>query len=114
MVWIGGAVKAPKAVSVICNQTDLPATLLGQLQLSHRQFRYSRDVLSKNYTQPFAVHTFNNGISVIDPSGFALYDLNTQKAAVEQSPVSQQLIYRGQMVLQAATEAIKNMNKTTP
>lgn len=114
MVWIGGAVKAPKAVSVICNQTDLPATLLGQLQLSHRQFRYSRDVLSKNYTQPFAVHTFNNGISVIDPSGFALYDLNTQKAAVEQSLVSQQLIYRGQMVLQAATEAIKNMNKTTP
>ena len=114
MVWIGGAVQAPKAVSVICNQTDLPATLLGQLQLSHRQFRYSRDVLSKNYTQPFAVHTFNNGISVIDPSGFALYDLNTQKAAVEQSLVSQQLIYRGQMVLQAATEAIKNMNKTTP
>ena len=114
MVWIGGAVKAPKAVSVICNQTDLPATLLGQLQLSHRQFRYSRDVLSKNYTQPFAVHTFNNGISVIDPSGFALYDLNTQKAAVEHSPVSQQLIYRGKMVLQAATEAIKNMNKTTP
>ena len=114
MVWIGGAVKAPKVVSVICNQTDLPATLLGQLQLSHRQFRYSRDVLSKNYTQPFAVHTFNNGISVIDPSGFALYDLNTQKAAVEQSPVSQQLIYRGKMVLQAATEAIKNMNKTTP
>ena len=114
MVWIGGAVKAPKTVSVICNQTDLPATLLGQLQLSHRQFRYSRDVLSKNYTQPFAVHTFNNGISVIDPSGFALYDLNTQKAAVEHSPVSQQLIYRGKMVLQAATEAIKNMNKTTP
>lgn len=114
MVWIGGAVKAPKAISVICNQTDLPATLLGQLQLSHRQFRYSRDVLSKNYTQPFAVHTFNNGISVIDPSGFALYDLNTQRAAVEHSPVSQQLIYRGQMVLQAATEAIKNMNKTTP
>ena len=114
MVWIGGAVKAPKAVSVICNQTDLPATLLGQLQLSHRQFRYSRDVLSKNYTQPFAVHTFNNGISVIDPSGFALYDLNTQKADVEHSPVSQQLIYRGKMVLQAATEAIKNMNKTTP
>ncbi len=114
MVWIGGAVKAPKAVSVICNQTDLPATLLGQLQLSHRQFRYSRDVLSKNYTQPFAVHTFNNGISVIDPSGFALYDLNTQKTAVEHSPVSQQLIYRGKMVLQAATEAIKNMNKTTP
>ena len=114
MVWIGGAVQAPKAVSVICNQTDLPATLLGQLQLSHRQFRYSRDVLSKNYTQPFAVHTFNNGISVIDPSGFALYDLNTQKTAVEHSPVSQQLIYRGKMVLQAATEAIKNMNKTTP
>ena len=29
MIWVGGAVSAPRVVSKICNQTDLPATLLG-------------------------------------------------------------------------------------
>ncbi len=112
MVWVGGAVKKPVAIQQICNQTDLPATLLGQLRLPHQQFRYSRDVLSKNYTKPFAVHTFNNGISVVDSTGFALYNLDTRKMAVEQSPVSKQLIHKGQMVLQSATNDIKNINKS--
>lgn len=110
MVWIGGAVKAPKAVPVICNQTDLPATLLGQLNLPHQQFRYSRDVLSKNYTNPFAVHTFNNAISVVDSTGLALYDLNTQKTVLQPSPNSP-LIHRGQMVLQSAANQVKSMNQ---
>ena len=110
MVWIGGAVKEPKAIPVICNQTDLPATLLGQMQLPHQQFRYSRDVLSKNYTQPFAVHTFNNAISVVDSTGLALYDLNTQKTVLQPSANSP-LIHRGQMVLQSAANDIKNMTQ---
>ena len=36
MLWLGGAVKHPAVVSHVCNQTDLPATLLGQLQLPHQ------------------------------------------------------------------------------
>ena len=110
MVWAGGAVKAPRAIPLICNQTDLAATLLGQMRLPHHDFRYSRDVLSKNYTQPLAVHTFNNGISAVDSTGFALYDLNTQQMAVGQSPQSRELIHKAQMVLQSATKNIRNMN----
>ena len=109
-VWIGGAVKEAKTIPTICNQTDLPATLLAQLGLPHQQFRYSRDVLSKNYTQPFAVHTFNNGISAVDSTGLALYDLNTQKTMLEPKANSP-LIHRGQMVLQAATRDIKNIDQ---
>ena len=110
LVWIGGAVKEAKDIPVICNQTDLPATLLGQLGLPHQQFRYSRDVLSKNYTQPFAVHTFNNGISAVDSTGLALYDLDTQKTMLQPKSNSP-LIHRGQMVLQAAARDIKNINQ---
>ena len=67
-------------------------------------------MLSKNYTQPLAVHTFNNGISAVDSTGFALYDLNTQQMAVGQSPQSRELIHKAQMVLQSATKNIRNMN----
>ena len=61
MVWAGGAVKAPRKITQLCNQTDLAATLLAQLQLPHAQFRWSRDVLSASYRYPFAVHNYNNG-----------------------------------------------------
>ena len=111
MVWIGGAVKSPKAISVVCNQTDLPATLLGQLQLPHQQFKYSRDVVSKNYTQPFAVHTFNNAISVVDSTGMVVFDLNTQKIAYQTTADGPQLLFRGQMVLHAAAHDINHMNQ---
>ena len=110
MVWIGGAVKAPKGVSLFCNQTDLPATLLGQMQLPHQQFRYSRDVLSKSYTTHFALHTFNNGISAVDSTGLYLYNLNTQHIDLQPSPDSP-LIHWGQMVLQAAAHEVNTMNQ---
>ena len=109
LVWLGGAVRQPRQIDVICNQTDLPATLLGQMHLPHQTFRYSRDVVSKNYTAPFATHTFNNGISMVDSTGLAVYDLNINKITVAQSPAAQQMIHVGQLVLQAAAKDIKKL-----
>ena len=77
MVWAGGAVKAPRKITKLCNQTDLAATLLAQLQLPHDQFRWSRDVVSASYRYPFAVHNYNNGFSLTDSTGFIAYDLDT-------------------------------------
>ena len=79
MVWAGGAVKAPRKITKLCNQTDLAATLLAQLQLPHDQYRWSRDVLSASYRYPFAVHNYNNGFSLTDSTGFIAYDLNSHR-----------------------------------
>jgi len=78
MIWIGGAVKKPRRIETICNQTDLPATLLAQLGMSHNDYTFSRDVLSKTYTNPIAIHTYNEGVSMVDSTGFTHFDLNTQ------------------------------------
>ena len=78
MIWIGGAVKKPRRIETICNQTDLPATLLAQLGMSHNDYTFSRDVLSKTYTHPIAIHTYNEGVSMVDSTGFTHFDLNTQ------------------------------------
>ena len=45
LLWLGGAVKQPMQVDKIMNQTDLAATLLGQLGLEHTAFTFSRNVL---------------------------------------------------------------------
>jgi phosphoglycerol transferase MdoB-like AlkP superfamily enzyme len=109
MLWLGGAVKEPRRITQICNQTDLPATLLGQLGIDHQDYHFSRDVLSKNYTYPFATHTYNNGISMVDSTGFAVLDLNANMIVTDQCTDAQALIKKGQAILQTATRELKNM-----
>ena len=109
MVWTGGVVKAPRDVRQICNQTDLAATLLAQLGLPHDDFRWSRDVLSKTYQYPLAVHNFNNGFTMIDSTGFMVYDLNSKQIMVNRSSDAQRLEQLGKAVLQATTKDLKDM-----
>ena len=109
MLWLGGAIKAPQRITQICNQTDLPATLLGQLGIDHSDYRFSRDVLSKSYTYPFATHTYNNGICMVDSTGFAVLDLNANQIVTDQSTDAKALIKKGQAILQTAARELKNM-----
>ena len=109
MVWVGGAVRAPQEIKQFCNQTDLAATLLAQLQLSHEAFRWSRDVLSTSYRYPFAVHNYNNGFSLTDSTGFIVYDLGASKLIKAESSQSQRLERMGKAILQATTEDLKKL-----
>ncbi len=79
MVWTGGAVRSPRTVSTLMAQSDLAATLLGQLGIPHDDFIFSRDIMSSTYTSPSAFHTFSNGMSLIDPAGVITYDNEAQR-----------------------------------
>ena len=79
LLWIGGTIKHATEINKICNQTDLAATLLGQMDIDHRQFEFSRDVTSKTYTYPCAIHTFGRGVSFIDSSGVSVEDLTSRR-----------------------------------
>ena len=103
MIWIGGAVKAPRRIETICNQTDLPATLLGQLRINHDAYTFSRDVLSKSYRYPLAINTVTEGFSTVDSTGFTFFDLNSQKKIKGNGDIN-----IGKAILQAAS---KDLNK---
>lgn len=104
MIWLGGAVKEPRKIAAVCNQTDLPATLLGQLGVNHDSFTFSRDVLSHTYTHPFAVNTFDDGISVYDSTGYVTFDFISNRVVASHGPNAQSLLQRGKAVLQAASK----------
>jgi len=104
MIWIGGVVKEPRRISQVCNQTDLPATLLGQLGINHDEYTFSRDVLSSTYTQPFAINTFDDGYSVYDSITFVNYDFIGDRVVVGQGANQEELMKRARAVLQAASE----------
>ncbi len=88
LIFSGGAVRAPRRIDVLCNQTDLVATLLGQLHLPHGEFRFSRDVLSRTYTHPSAVHSWSEGIYYKDHSGISVLNVLSSPAAVIRSAPS--------------------------
>ena len=104
MLWVGGAVKAPKRIEQVCNQTDLPATLLGQLGVNHEAYTFSRDVMSKTYTQPFAINTYDDGFSLYDSVSFVNYDLLSDRLMAERGQHTQLLLQRGRAILQAASK----------
>ena len=109
MVWTGGAVKGPRKLDMICNQSDFAATLLGQMGISHRDFMFSRDVTSESYRYPFAIHMFNNGVSMTDSTGFMLYDLTADKITVSTSKEGDRMARTGKAILQMAAENLRNL-----
>ncbi len=71
---LGGAVERPCRIEQIVGQTDLAATLLGQLDLPHEDYPFSRDVLSSSYVYPFAFTTYNDGFIFRDSTGCTVFD----------------------------------------
>jgi len=108
LIWVGGALRQPQTVEVICNQTDMAATLLGQLGLPHDDFTFSRDVLSATYRRPFAVHNYNNAQSVVDSTGFMLYDFDANRFIVKDSKNAERMLELSKAILQQTTHDLKN------
>lgn len=99
MLWLGGALKAPRRIDKICSQSDLAATLLGQLGIKHDDFIFSRDVLSSTYVYPSAYHAFDNGISFIDSTGTTVYDLTSKRVLTDEpSPSTRRLDFAKAML----------------
>ena len=107
MLWIGGAVKEPRQVDLICNQSDMAATLLGQLQLPHDDFAFSRDVLSATYTYPTAVHNYYNAQWIVDSTGHALYDFDARRFIVSDGTDADRLLRVSQAMLQRTTHDLQ-------
>lgn len=74
LLLAGGAVDGHARIDTIMSQTDIPATLLGQMGLSHTGFKFSRDILADTYTHPFGFHVFQNGAMMVDQEGHTSVD----------------------------------------
>lgn len=100
LLWIGGAVRQPKVITPLCNQSDLAATLLGQMDISHNEYRFSRDVTSSDYHYPLVYHNSTNCVSVIDTMGFIAYDLDAHTIIANESTNSKQQLKMAHALLQ--------------
>ena len=108
MLWIGGAVKAPRTINTLCNQSDMAATLLGQMGIDHKDFPFSRDVMSKTYTYPTAMHTNTSSFLLIDSTGYIIFDLDFKQFTSRGSKDSQRLLKLGKALMQSTAHDLKN------
>lgn len=84
MIWTGGAIRQPRQMDIIMNQSDIAATLLSQMQIPHQDYVWSRNVLSKNYTNPFAYCNYPAGFLFVDNNGYTMYDLMADTPSASQ------------------------------
>lgn len=101
MLWLGGAVKKPMQIDRLMNQTDMAATLLGQLGISHDEFTFSRNVLGSDYTYPFAFYSYNNGFAFCDSTGATVIDNTSGQTIYAYPDENISRMEKGQAILQS-------------
>lgn len=83
MLWFGGALmEKPAKISKTMSQTDLAASLLGQLDLPAGDFPWSKDIFM-DQTPSFAHYFFKNGVGFITDSSYLAFD-NVSRKLIEQ------------------------------
>ena len=108
MLWLGGAVKQPMKIDKIMNQTDMAATLLGQLGLDYSMFPFSRNVLSESYVYPFAFYSSGSVFAFRDSTGVSAYDIKADCISYEEPLASEERLNRGKAILQSAYDDLGN------
>ena len=106
MLWLGGAIRSPRRMDVLMNRSDLAATLLSQMGRPHRQFPWSRNVLSKDYTYPFAYSSYPGGILFADSTGVSVFDITADEPITEQPSPSPERLRRAKAILQTSYDML--------
>jgi phosphoglycerol transferase MdoB-like AlkP superfamily enzyme len=73
MIWSGGALTSTGIISKYGSQTDLIATLLGQMNYPADDFIFSKNLLSPDVAG-FSYYTYNGGAGFINNSLYQVYD----------------------------------------
>ena len=73
LILAGGAISRPMKVGIIGSQHDIAATLLGQLGVEHREFTFSKNMMS-DATPKFAFFAVNDAFGVVSEENSLIYD----------------------------------------
>ena len=111
MLWLGGAIRSPRRMTQLVNQSDLYATLLSQMGISHRDNPWSRNVLSRNYTHPFVYCNFPAGVMFRDTSGVSIYDITADCPITEKPDQDDKRIRKAQSILQTSYDWLQSLKE---
>lgn len=98
LILAGGAISRPMKVGIIGSQQDIAATLLGQLGVEHREFTFSKNMLS-DATPKFAFFAVNDAFGIVSEENSLIYDNRAKRIVYDKGEKGFNL-KRGQAYLQ--------------
>lgn len=98
LILAGGAISRPMKVGIIGSQHDIAATLLGQLGVEHREFTFSKNMMS-DATPKFAFFAVNDAFGVVSEENSLIYDNRAKRIVYDKGKKGFNL-KRGQAYLQ--------------
>lgn len=98
LILAGGAISRPMKVGIIGSQQDIAATLLGQLGVEHREFIFSKNMMS-DATPKFAFFAVNDAFGVVSEENSLIYDNRAKRIVYDKGEKGFNL-KRGQAYLQ--------------
>lgn len=98
LILAGGAISRPMKVGIIGSQHDIAATLLGQLGVEHREFTFSKNIMS-DATPKFAFFAVNDAFGIVSEENSLIYDNRAKRIVYDKGEKGFNL-KRGQAYLQ--------------
>ncbi len=98
LILAGGAISRPMKVGIIGSQQDIAATLLGQLGVEHREFTFSKNMMS-DATPKFAFFSVNDAFGIVSEENSLIYDNRAKRTVYDKGEKGFNL-KRGQAYLQ--------------
>ena len=98
LILAGGAISRPIKVGIIGSQHDIAATLLGQLGVEHREFTFSKNMMS-DATPKFAFFAVNDAFGIVSEENSLIYDNRAKRIVYDKGEKGFNL-KRGQAYLQ--------------
>lgn len=98
LILAGGAISRPMKVGIIGSQYDIAATLLGQLGVEHREFTFSKNMMS-DATPKFAFFAVNDAFGIVSEENSLIYDNRAKRIVYDKGEKGFNL-KRGQAYLQ--------------
>lgn len=108
LIFLGGALKGPGAVGVCGSQTDIAATLLGQMGIAHHEFTYSKDMFNPS-SPHFAFFTFPDAFGLVDEDNQVVFNNVSKTVVLDRGKRSGKNLKRGKAYLQKIYDTIDRL-----
>jgi phosphoglycerol transferase MdoB-like AlkP superfamily enzyme len=100
LLLLGGALtKTGVEYNKLGSQTDLPATLLGQLKYQSKDFTWSKNLMDSSVKQ-WSYFSFNNGFGYVEAGKRFVYDNVGKRLIEKEGNLSDQELLKGKIIQQ--------------
>jgi len=102
-----------KTVDFPVSHIDIAATILAQLNLSYNKYKWSKNVFSSNYKNPWAFYTFDEGFGFLKNNDKIIYDIKQNKLLVNTNTdsLNTYLTREGKVLLQKLLDDYIELSK---